>query len=611
MIAKIHSFLENLLLAQKSDLSFIRDGEVDGFCAPINIVLTDAELQAIIETAMFIFKDRLEKKLADVDFRPEDQMHTSFYFKAGMYEEGDLLRVLPRDIIFVVPESSDRPIELVFLRGEWGAPSARLAFAAFQQEAQIQDDHVEAFLKTQSKNTIFLSQTFFHEKRKEAYAAYYLDVSSNLIKRNIDNVTEVLSVRNSFYDFFRSEGRNIDFPSNVSMVEPDAIPLAISMTLQTQEVPVCSRLPETSFPSTITKVGLSGCRIDQLHLGKISSKFVQAVSKTNYPVFAENIRIGTRMLRELAVGSAFFLHTDLTDEVEMEGDKKILIVADYFKNGSLAHFLSERPDLSLKDKEAIAHQILSAVEYMHATGQNHNDLKTENILVDNSENIVIFDADTASRPGSDDASCLSEGGTHMNYPPELIACFYKNFTDRNIISADSFFNPDSSLIQWVRTNQLRILERDFNIPTDITSDQKVEFFYANFEQNSREFETTQAQECWAVGLVLYRLFTGVNFIAQVNPFELTPFTGLPPAFQALLQGLLEYDDENRWPAGCALEMLSQIISVNSIHTPVRTFTPTRELYAIDLQSRGASNAESEPHIEASYAVLDQAKSKNL
>jgi serine/threonine protein kinase len=77
-----------------------------------------------------------------------------------------------------------------------------------------------------------------------------------------------------------------------------------------------------------------------------------------------------------------------------EDDQFIYIVMEYVEGGDLLSYLTRRPNNRVSEGTArrLFAQLLSAVEYLHASSIAHRDLKLENILVDETCNrIVVID----------------------------------------------------------------------------------------------------------------------------------------------------------------------------------------------------------------------------
>lgn len=74
-----------------------------------------------------------------------------------------------------------------------------------------------------------------------------------------------------------------------------------------------------------------------------------------------------------------------------ENSSKIVIVMEYASQGDLYDYISERQRLSEQEARRFFRQIVSAVQYCHANGIVHRDLKLENILLDESKNVKIAD----------------------------------------------------------------------------------------------------------------------------------------------------------------------------------------------------------------------------
>ncbi|XP_072281067.1 NUAK family SNF1-like kinase 2 [Pyxicephalus adspersus] len=74
-----------------------------------------------------------------------------------------------------------------------------------------------------------------------------------------------------------------------------------------------------------------------------------------------------------------------------ENSSKIVIVMEYASQGDLYDYISERQRLSDQEARRFFRQIVSAVQFCHANGIVHRDLKLENILLDENKNVKIAD----------------------------------------------------------------------------------------------------------------------------------------------------------------------------------------------------------------------------
>ncbi|XP_040279912.1 NUAK family SNF1-like kinase 2 [Bufo bufo] len=74
-----------------------------------------------------------------------------------------------------------------------------------------------------------------------------------------------------------------------------------------------------------------------------------------------------------------------------ENSSKIVIVMEYASQGDLYDYICERQRLSEQEARRFFRQIVSAVQYCHANGIVHRDLKLENILLDENKNVKIAD----------------------------------------------------------------------------------------------------------------------------------------------------------------------------------------------------------------------------
>lgn len=107
-----------------------------------------------------------------------------------------------------------------------------------------------------------------------------------------------------------------------------------------------------------------------------------------------------------------------------ENSDYIYIVMEYLKGGDFFTYLESRNfKISEERAKTIAHNIATAIFYLHSFGIAHRDLKPENILmVDNSDNsnikLVDFGLSKTFGPGE---TCTEPFGTLCYVAPEILS----------------------------------------------------------------------------------------------------------------------------------------------------------------------------------------------
>ena len=96
-------------------------------------------------------------------------------------------------------------------------------------------------------------------------------------------------------------------------------------------------------------------------------------------------------------------------------EDKIIILMDFCSKGDLFHWISK---LSYQENLSVLSQLISAVQYLHNRGFTHQDLKPENIMLDENLNVKLTDFGNCSEVGKNDP--FSFFGTVQYTPPELL-----------------------------------------------------------------------------------------------------------------------------------------------------------------------------------------------
>ncbi|KAI9098149.1 hypothetical protein DFS34DRAFT_619776 [Phlyctochytrium arcticum] len=107
----------------------------------------------------------------------------------------------------------------------------------------------------------------------------------------------------------------------------------------------------------------------------------------------------------------------MTDCFENEGE--ICVVTEYCSGGDLLAKLQERGKFDLDSVRNVARGLVKGLQYLHAMGIVHRDLKLQNILLDDAGNVKICDFGF-SRAVHQDVTLTSVKGTPIYMAPELI-----------------------------------------------------------------------------------------------------------------------------------------------------------------------------------------------
>lgn len=137
--------------------------------------------------------------------------------------------------------------------------------------------------------------------------------------------------------------------------------------------------------------------------------------------YLDNATVRARFAQEIALVQTL-RHPHLVDVYEtgmVEG--RSYMVLQCIDGGNFAHLLEMWPQIALARSANIISQIASVLDYIHAEGVIHRDIKLGNILLDKTGHAYLIDFGIAywKRASVDDDACLMPG-TARYMPPEQI-----------------------------------------------------------------------------------------------------------------------------------------------------------------------------------------------
>lgn len=160
----------------------------------------------------------------------------------------------------------------------------------------------------------------------------------------------------------------------------------------------------------------------------------------------------------------------------IKDEENYYLIMEFCPNGELFHHIVERHHLPEKDAKANFHQILEALQYVHAQGIAHRDLKPENILIDTYGHLKISDFGLSRYVG---LSGLAETpcGSPCYAAPEVLSGNPYDGKKCDIWSVGVIlFAMVTGQLPWTKKNQTQLFEQikagDYNIPEYLTDDCK-------------------------------------------------------------------------------------------------------------------------------------------
>ena len=211
---------------------------------------------------------------------------------------------------------------------------------------------------------------------------------------------------------------------------------------------------------------------------------IKEISYENLSKIKNTIKREFTVMKKLDHPNIIKLHEVFFDSE----NKNVYLVLDYYEKGDLFNFLKGKP---LKEKYAKKYmrQLASGLQYLHENSIIHRDLKLKNILVTNSNDIVISDFGFA-RDGDSNTMFDTLCGSPMYMAPEIMTNkTYDNKSDLwsvGVIMYELLFGTTpyhaKNLIQLMK----KIKKRNVIIPEEydsLLSDECKELLFSLLNRN--------------------------------------------------------------------------------------------------------------------------------
>ena len=191
---------------------------------------------------------------------------------------------------------------------------------------------------------------------------------------------------------------------------------------------------------------------------------IKEISYENLSKIKNTIKREFTVMKKLNHPNIIKLHEVFFDSE----NKNVYLVLDYYEKGDLFNFLKGKP-LKEKYSKKYMRQLASGLKYLHENNIIHRDLKLKNILVTNSNDIVISDFGFA-RDGDSNTMFDTLCGSPMYMAPEIMSHkLYDNKSDLwsvGVIMYELLFGTTpyhaKNLIQLMK----KIKKRDVVIPNE-------------------------------------------------------------------------------------------------------------------------------------------------
>ena len=125
----------------------------------------------------------------------------------------------------------------------------------------------------------------------------------------------------------------------------------------------------------------------------------QVAIKIPHPEVEADPALYDRFQREADIGTRLS-HPGVMKVFSNPGRSQVYMVMEWVPGRLLRHLVQERPKISIDRAVKLTIGICRSLEYIHANGVVHRDMKPENIMVDDDDNIRLIDFGIAANAGA-------------------------------------------------------------------------------------------------------------------------------------------------------------------------------------------------------------------